>query len=143
MIIVAYLLAFLCLLLNASLFVRLRPPHSIFLLVFQILAMVFSPVLAVFGLLGAGLGWMYHVPIAVVAGLLGAGISVVYIALVTVPQRGFDLAFGRDWKTRIPPSQESHMLKRRWNLGLPRTGKPAWERDNEVPSHVSNTAISR
>jgi acetyl esterase/lipase len=129
MIIVAYSLAFLCLLLNASLFVRLQPPYSVFLLVFQILAMVFSPVLVVLGLLGAGLGWMYHAPIAVVAGLLGGGISAIYIALVTAPQPGFELAFGRDWKTRIPPSREARMLKRRWNLGLPRTGKPSWERD--------------
>jgi acetyl esterase/lipase len=101
----------------------------VFLLVFQILAMVFSPVLAVLGLLGAGLGWMYHAPLAVVAGLLGAGISAIYIALVSVPQPGFDLAFGKDWKTRIPPSREPHMLKRRWSLGLPRTREPRWERD--------------
>jgi acetyl esterase/lipase len=127
--ILAYLLSFLCLLLNVSLFVRLKPPYSIFLLPIQILAMVFSPILAVLGLLGAGLGWMVHVPIAVVAGLLGAGISVVYIALVIGAQPGFDLAFGRDWKTRIPRAWESHMLKRRWNMGLPRTGKPSWERN--------------
>ena len=129
MIILVDVLSFLCLILNISLFVQLKPPYSIFLLPIQILTMVFSPVLAVLGLLGAGLGWTYHVPIAVVAGLLGTGISVVYIALVTAPQPGFDLAFGREWKTRIPPSRESHMLKRRWNLGLPRTDKPSWERD--------------
>jgi acetyl esterase/lipase len=129
MFVIAYLLSFLCLILNLFLFVHLKPPYSVFLLLFQILAMVFSPVLAVLGLLGAGLGWMYHVPIVVIAGLLGTGISVVYIALVTIPQPSFDLAFGRDWKTKIPPSRESHMLKRRWNMGLPRTGKPIWERD--------------
>jgi hypothetical protein len=129
MITLAYILSFLGLILNISLFVQFKPPYSIFLLPFQILAMVFSPVLAVLGLLGAGLGWMYHAPIAVVAGLLGMGISAIYIALVTVPQPGFDLAFGGDWKAMIPSSRESHMLKRRWNLGLPRTGKPVWERD--------------
>ena len=129
MIIPAYVLSFLCLILNISLFVHLKPPYSVFLLLFQILAMVFSPVLAVLGLLGAGLGWMYNVPIAVVAGLFATGISAIYIALVTVPQPGFDLAFGRDWKTRIPPSRESRMLRTRWNLGLPRTGQPFWERN--------------
>ena len=130
MIIAAYLLSFLCLILNASLFVRLKPPYNFFFAFpIQLVAVDLSPFLAVLGLLGAGLGWLYHAPIAVAAGLLGAGISVIYIALVTVPQPGFDLAFGKDWKTRIPPSRESHMLKRRWNLGWPRTGEPRWERD--------------
>ena len=130
MIIAAYLLSFLCLILNGSLFVHLKPPYS-FLLAFtiQLVAVDLSPFLAVLGLLGAGLGWLYHAPIAVAAGLLGAAISVIYIALVTVPQPGFDLAFGKDWKTSIPPSREPQMLKRRWNLGWPRTGEPRWERD--------------
>jgi acetyl esterase/lipase len=129
MIIAAYFLSFLCLILNASLFFHLKPPYSLFLLLFQLVAIVSSPILAVLGLLGAGLGWLDHAPISVVAGLLGAGISAIYIALVTVPQPGFDLAFGKDWKTRIPLYRASHMLKRRWNLGLPQTGKPFWERN--------------
>lgn len=129
MIIAAYLLSFLCLILNASLFVHLRPPYNFMFVVFQLAAGALSPFLAVLSLLGAGLGWLYHAPIAVAAGLLSAGISVIYIALVTVPQPSFDLAFGKDWKTRIPPTRESHMLKRRWSLGWPRTGEPCWERD--------------
>jgi acetyl esterase/lipase len=129
MMIAAYLLSFLCLILNGSLFVHLKPPYNFFFWVFQIAAGALSPVLAVLGLLGAGLGWLYHAPIAVAAGLLGAGISSIYIALVTAPQPGFDLAFGKDWETRLPNSPESHMLKRRWNLGWPRTREPRWERD--------------
>jgi acetyl esterase/lipase len=129
MIIAAYLLSFLCLILNATLFVNLKPPYNFYFVVPQIVAVVLSPFLVVLGMVGAGMGWLYHAPIAVAAGLLGAGISVIYIALVTVPQPSFDLAFGKDWKARIPPSRESHMLKRRWNLGWPRTGEPRWERD--------------
>jgi acetyl esterase/lipase len=129
MIIAAYLLSFLCLFLNGSLFVHLRPPKNFYFLMFQLVAVDFSPFLVVLGLLGAGLGWFYDAPIAVAAGLLGAGISAIYIALVTVTQPGFDLAFGKDWKTSIPPSLESHLLKRRWNLGWPRTGEPRWERN--------------
>jgi acetyl esterase/lipase len=129
MVIVAYLLSFLCLILNATMFVNLKPPYNFYFVVPQIVAVVLSPFLAVLGLLGAGLGWLYHAPIAVAVGLLGAGISVIYIALVTVPQRGFDLAFGKDWKTRILPSLESHLLKRRWNLVLPQASEPHWERD--------------
>jgi acetyl esterase/lipase len=120
----------LCLVLNGSLFVRLKPPYKNFLAFsIQLVAVDLSPFLVVLGLLGAGLGWLSHAPIAVAAGLLGAGISVIYIVLVTVSQPGFDLAFGKDWKTRIQPSRESHMLKRRWNLGWPRTREPRWERD--------------
>jgi acetyl esterase/lipase len=129
MTIAAYLLSFLCLMLNASLFIRLKPPYNFYFVIPQIVAVDLSPFLAVLGLLGAGLGWLSHAPIAAAAGLLGAGISMIYIALVTVPQPGFDLAFGKDWKNRIPPSRVSHMLKRRWNLGWPRTGEPRWERD--------------
>jgi acetyl esterase/lipase len=130
MIIAAYLLSFLSLILTSSLFVRLKPPYSFYVAFsIQLAAVVLSPFLVVLGLLGAGLGWLYHVPITVAAGLLGAGISAIYIALVTVPQPGFDLAFGKDWKTRIPPARESYMLKRRWNLGWPRTREPRWERD--------------
>jgi acetyl esterase/lipase len=130
MIIIAYLLSFLSLILIGSLFVNLKPPYS-FLLAFSVqwAAAALSPFLAVMGLVGAGLGWLYHAPIAVAAGLLGAGISVTYIALVTAPQPGFDLAFGKDWKTRVAPPRRTGMLKRRWGLGWPRTGEPRWERD--------------
>ncbi len=129
MMITAYLLSFLCLILNGSLFVHLKPPYNFLLAVFQIVAVDFSPFVAVLGLLGAGLGWLSHAPIAVAAGLLSAGISVIYIALVTAPQPGFDLAFGKDWKTSIPPSLASQMLRWRLNLGWPRTKEPRWERD--------------
>jgi len=130
MLIAAYLLSFLCLILIGSLFVHLKPPYCFYLAFsFQLAAVVLSPFLVILGLLGAGIGWLNHAPIAVAAGLLGAGISAVYIALVTVPQPGFDLAFGKDWKTRVLPSRVSHMLKTRWNLGWPRTGEPRWERN--------------
>jgi acetyl esterase/lipase len=129
MMITAYLLSFLCLILNGCLFVRLRPPYSFALCVVQVVAVILSTFLVVLGVLGAGLGWLSHAPIAVAAGLLGAAISAIYIALVTVPQPSFDLAFGKDWETRIHPSQKSHMLKRRWNLRWPRTGEPRWARD--------------
>jgi len=130
MIIAAYLLSFLCLILNASLFVRLKPPYNFFLAFsLQLVAVALSPFVAALSLLGAGLGWLSHAPAAIAGGLLSAGISMTYIALVTSHQRGFELAFGKDWKSRIPPSLESHLLKRRWNIVLPQTSKPIWERD--------------
>jgi len=130
MAIIAYILSFLCLALNATLFVRLKPPNNFYFVVPQIVAVVLSPFLALFALVGAGLGWLYHAPIAVVAGLMSAGISVIYIALVTIShQRGFDLAFGKDWRHKISSVQESRLLKRRWNIKLSQTGEPKWEPD--------------
>ncbi len=126
MMIVAYLLSFLCLILNSVLFLRIKPPYN---WVFPMFIDALSPILVIIGGVGAWLGWLYQAPLAIAAGLLGAGISVVYIALVTVPQPGFELAFGKDWKSRIPPSRKSHMLRWRWNLLLPRTSAPHWERD--------------
>ena len=55
--IAAYLLSFMCLILNASLFIHLKPPYSFYLAFsFQLVAAVLSPFLAVLGLLAAGLG---------------------------------------------------------------------------------------
>lgn len=126
----AYALSFVCLILNASLFLRLKWPNGgAFLWLFHIVTASISPFLVVLGALGAGLGWMSQAPIAVVAGLLGAGISVFYIVRVTVSQPGFELAFGKDWQRKIPPAQESRLLQKRWNIGLPRTKEPRWERD--------------
>jgi acetyl esterase/lipase len=126
MMIAAYFLSLLCLILISFLFIPIRPPFNWIL---PLLTTALSPFLVVMGGLGAGLGWLYHAPIAVAAGLLGAGISVIYIVLVTAQQPSFDLAFGKDWKTRLPPSREAHMFKRRWNIGLPRTAESLWERN--------------
>jgi hypothetical protein len=53
MIIAAYVLSFLCLILNGSLFVHLKPPYHLYLSLFQIADAVLSPLLAVLGPLGA------------------------------------------------------------------------------------------
>jgi len=130
MIIFAYFLSFLSLILNVSLFIRLKPPYNFFLAFsLQLAAVAISPFLVLLGLLGALLGFHYHAPIAIAAGLLGVGISAVYIALVTIHQTGFDSAFGKEWKTRIPPSLDSRMLKRHWNPVWKQAGKPHWDRD--------------
>jgi acetyl esterase/lipase len=68
-------------------------------------------------------------PVAIAAGLVSVGISAFYIWRVTASQPGFALAFGEDWQQKISLRQESHMLKKRWNIGLPQTKEPRWERD--------------
>jgi acetyl esterase/lipase len=122
---VTYALSFVSLIISASQFLRLRAPFGFY----QIIPGSISPILVFLGILGAGLGWFYQAPVAVAAGLLGMLISLSYILRVTVPQPGFALAFGKDWQSKIPPAKESRLLKRRWNIGLPRTGEPLWEQD--------------
>jgi acetyl esterase/lipase len=130
MIVVAYLLTFACLILLASLFVHLKPPYSFYLAFsLQLATVALSPFLLVAAILGAGLGALYHAPVAIGAGLLAAAIAAIYIARVLAPQPGFALAFGKDWETRIPACRASHLLKRRWNLRLPRTGEPRFEQN--------------
>ena len=130
MIPLAYTLSFVCFILNASLFFRLKWPHGgSYLWICHVITGSLSPFLFLFGFLGAGLGWIYQAPVAVIAGLVGAGISLFYIIRVTVPQPGFELAFGKNWKQKIPPAQEARLLPKRWNVMLTRTKKPCWERD--------------
>jgi acetyl esterase/lipase len=130
MILVAYILSFVCLILNAAQFLRLKPPYNIYFWVFPFVAGSISPFLVVLGALGAGLAWIGHAPVAVAAGLLGAIISLIDIIRVTAPQPGFALAFGKDWQRKISPAQETHLLQKRWNMvGLPRTGEPLLERN--------------
>jgi hypothetical protein len=61
-----------CLILNGSLFARIKQPYGWFLNLFS---HALSPFLVVIGGLGAGLGWLYHATIAFAAGVLGAGVS--------------------------------------------------------------------
>ncbi len=127
------MLSFVCLILNGLVclrLLRLKPPYNPGILwPILLLQHVLYPFLVVMGGLGALLGWWYQAPIAVAAGVLGASLSAVYVWRVTAPHSGYVLAFGEDWQRKIPPHQEAHMLQKRWNLGLPRTPAPKWERD--------------
>ncbi|MDJ0756862.1 MAG: alpha/beta hydrolase [Ardenticatenaceae bacterium] len=125
----AYILSFVCLLLNGLLLIRLNPPYNFYIFVFQILVGGLAPVLVLVGLSGAVLGWVSLAWIPVIAGCLGAAISVVYISLVTAPQPGFEDAFGENWENKIPPSLASHLLQRRWQLWLPQGQEPTLEQD--------------
>ncbi len=130
MIVLAYLLSLLCLILNGSLYVRLKPPYNFMILWLpQLVHHATSPVLVILGGLGAALGWLYQAPIAVAVGVLGAGMSAAYIWRVLRSKADFAPAFGADWQDKIPPQQKSHLLPRRWTLGLPETGQPRWERN--------------
>lgn len=129
MVVLAYTLSLVCLVLTAALFVRLKPPYSFMFVIFPLITGALSPFLVVLGALGAVLGWLYGAPVAVAAGLLAAAIALIDAVQVTRPQPGFESAFGKEWRRKISPAQESSMLKRRWSLGLPRTGEPRFEQD--------------
>ena len=127
---VAYLLSFTCLILNALLFLRLKPPYNFMILwIPQLLHHAVSPFLVVMGVLGSILGWLYDAPIAFIAGILGAGISAFYIWRVTRPQSGFTKAYGANWQDKIPSDKKSRLLKHHWRLGLPPTLEPHFESD--------------
>jgi acetyl esterase/lipase len=127
--IAAYVLSFLSLILNGSLFVKLKPPYGFYFVAPQVMAAALSPFLVILGGAGAVLGWLSHAPVAFAAGVVGAAVSIVYMVLVTIPQPGFVEAFGKDWESRIPPSQKSRMIKRRWQIGLPKTRDPHLAQD--------------
>ena len=129
--VLAYLFSILCLILNVSLFIRLKPPYSFYFVPFQLMAAALAPFLVILGGMGAVLGGVFHAPLAMAAGLLGTAISIVYMILVTLPQRGFEKAFGKDWETRIPASEKSRLSPRRWQIGLAKIKEPYF--DQNIP----------
>lgn len=86
MLFLAYTLSFTSLLLNLSLFVRLKPPYNFMLLwIPQLVQHALSPLLAVAGLAGAFLGWRYGSPVAAVAGTASFILSLSYVARALSP----------------------------------------------------------
>jgi acetyl esterase/lipase len=129
MTIAAYLLSFLCLLLNLTLFIRLRPPTSFYFVAFQLLAAALAPVLAILAGVGALLGWLSGAWVASIAGLLSMTISIAYIIQVTAREPDFAAVFGEEWKSKIAASQKTHMIQRRWLPWLPKITGPVFEQD--------------
>jgi acetyl esterase/lipase len=85
--------------------------------------------LTLLGTLSTALGVKHRSLLATISGALGAGIGAYYIRRVTAPHDGFERAFGPDWKQRIPPETEQHMLQRRLTWRLPGVHQPRWTRD--------------
>jgi acetyl esterase/lipase len=130
MTILAYVLSFICLILNITLFIRLKPPLNFMILWLPQLAQhALSPFLVVIGASVAVLGLLVNAPIAAAAGALAAGIAAVYIWKVLGQRADFASAFGVDWQLKIPADQQAQMLQRRWRIGLPPTDTPRLERD--------------
>jgi acetyl esterase/lipase len=88
-----------------------------------------TPALALLGVVSTALGIWHRSFVATVSGALSTGIGVSYIRRVTASHDGFERAFGPDWKRRLPPRSEEHMLKRRLSWRVPRAPEPRWTRD--------------
>jgi len=125
----AYFFSFLSLGLNLTLFIRLKAPASFYFVIFQLVAAALSPVLIVSGIAGAELGWISRAMPAVAAGSIGACISLIYIISVMAIKPGFREAFGAGWKTGISPTRKRNLIPRHWQLLLPETPDPTFEKD--------------
>ena len=94
---VAYLLAFISLLMGGLLILGIKAPLGIMVLFPKLVAGAHSPVWGVTGLLGAALDWLGHALLAVAGGCIGAVCIGWCVWSVTAPQRGFEKAFGVGW----------------------------------------------
>jgi acetyl esterase/lipase len=130
MIILATILSSLSLLMSALFLVR-PSAQRLFLLFLPLAASALSPIWAITGVVGAALGWVYNAPWAVLMGILGAVPMILYVWGATRDHKGFENAFGADWKDQISPEQARHMVKRRrsFYLKMKATSDPIWERD--------------
>ena len=130
MMVLAYILSGLSLLMSTLFLVRPNV-KLLFILFLPMFAAALSPLWAVLGAAGAVLGWVYGALWAVPMGILGAGWMTWYTWRVTRDHKGFENAFGPDWKSQISPEQTRYMVKRRWSpyLKMKATPEPIWERD--------------
>jgi len=97
----------------------------------KMLAGGLTPLWAVIGFVGAAYNLLRRRPFYVLTGLLAGYVSVRHINLVTRNQDTlFDMAFGRDWKQRIPAERRGRMLAGRYTPIMPDPhGGYRWQRE--------------
>ena len=129
MMILATILSGLSLLLSILLIIRLKVINVIFMIRLAVAAT--SPYWAILGLVGALLGWGYGAPWAVLMGITSVGLVVWFVWRCARDHKGFEKAFGVDWKNQISPEQAKKMVKRRWSfyLKMKASPEPSFERD--------------
>jgi acetyl esterase/lipase len=125
----SWVLAFLSLGLSSLNFFQARSPAGILLMVPKVLGAALTPFVGVLGLLGAGLGYSAGSPLAMIPGIMGIILTTYHIRRVTASHYGFEKAFGPDWEANIQPQEQNGTLKNRWNLWLPRSPQPCWQRN--------------
>ncbi len=92
-------------------------------------ASAWAPLIALFGALGALLGFVQADYAAGAAGLLGAALAIRHTMIVTKPHGGFVAAFGADWELRIPSELRSRLIWKRYRPIQPRLTPVPGERN--------------
>jgi acetyl esterase/lipase len=128
---IAFLFAVISAQLSALFFVRIRNAKGLILVAPKMLVGALAPLLALFGGLGVGLGFLFRAPFAMWAGLFGFITSVRYIGQVVDTRGDFESAFGQDWQERISPPLKPALLNGRW--GLQRTPQPEARLEQNIP----------
>jgi len=136
--IMAYLLSGLSFVMSFFLLFKLKFPRAVFILPFKLTASALSPLWAVFGAVGAAIGWATQAVWAVPTGIISAGMMTWYVWRCARRHDGFERAFGAGWPERILPEQAQRMVQKRWSpyLKMKTYPAPAFERDipfYEVP----------
>jgi acetyl esterase/lipase len=129
MIIFATILSGVSLLLSILLIIRLKVINIIFMVRLAVAAL--TPYWAILGLVGAILGWVVVAPWAVLMGVISTGLVVWFVWRCARDHKGFEKAFGVDWKKQISAEQTKKMVKRRWSfyLKMKASPQPSFERD--------------
>lgn len=117
--------------LSALYYVRIRSAKGLILVAPKMLVGALAPVLALLGLIGAGLGFLYRAPFAMWAGFFGFVTSVRYIGQVVSTRGDVEQAFGRDWPERIPDSLRPALGNGRY--GWQRTPQPEARLEQNIP----------
>lgn len=130
----AFLFAVISAQLSALYFVRIRSAKGLILAAPKLLAETLAPVLALLGLVGSVLGFVFRAPFAMWAGLFGFITSVRYIGQVVSAEGNFEEAFGADWQERVPQSLRPETRDGRW--GWQRKTAPEPQLEQDIPFWV-------
>jgi acetyl esterase/lipase len=127
----AYILSVLSLLMGVLLVLRTKNPVGWLSMAPKSAAGALSSYLAVIGLAGVILGWVYAAYWAIPVGIAGAGMTTWYYWRCTRDHSGFENAFGAGWSDQITPGQTRHMVRKRRSLLLKGIASKdlSWERD--------------
>jgi acetyl esterase/lipase len=137
----ARLLSYLAAVLSAPLLVRpVRGWAAVALWLPKLLADAWSPWLAIAGCLGTLIGVRGKDAGAAAAGVFATAVAARHAARVSAPHDGFELAFGRDWTSRIAPELETRLRPTRYMARPPDAPPVSWQPDVVIGRHQETGA---
>jgi acetyl esterase/lipase len=95
--------------------IRLRPPFGFLVWIFKVLSALFSPVVALGGMIGMLYGFLRKDIFSLFSGSTGLLLSARHIRLVSRTYPDFDTVFGSGWERQIPPQVRNKMLSQPWS----------------------------